>query len=41
MLVADSSEGAIAKSGSNTNPTLAKTGELYLCTTDNTLRVGI
>ena len=35
-----SSEGAIAKSGSNTNPTLAK-GELYLCTTDNTLRVGI
>ena len=34
------SEGAIAKSGSNTNPTLAK-GELYLCTTDNTLRVGI
>ena len=35
-----SSEGAIAKSGSNTNPTLAK-GELYLCTTDNTLRVGV
>ena len=35
-----SSEGAIAKSGTNTNPTLAK-GELYLCTTDNTLRVGI
>ena len=37
---AGSSEGAIAKSGSNTNPTLAK-GELYLCTTDNTLRVGV
>ena len=35
-----SSEGAIARSGSDTNPTLAK-GELYLCTTDNTLRVGI
>ena len=33
-------EGAIAKSGTDTNPTL-KTGELYLCTTDNTLRVGV
>ena len=35
-----SSEGAIARSGSDTNPTLKK-GELYLCTTDNTLRVGV
>ena len=35
-----SSEGAIAKSGSNTNPTLAK-GEPVSCTIDNTLRVGV
>ena len=34
------SEGAVAKSGTNTNPSL-KQGELYLCTTDNTLRVGL
>ena len=33
------SEGAIARSGADENPTLEK-GELYLCTTNNTLLIG-
>jgi len=37
--IAKAGGGAIARSGTDENPTLA-TGELYLCTTNNTLLIG-
>ena len=37
--ISEGGGGAIARSGTDENPTLEK-GELYLCTTNNTLLIG-